>query len=835
MKNKPLDPVYPAQAAMKIVAFAVALLCSGALSPSLAQSGAAKGEAPAQRNLQVQASAAPAVNNAQRVALVIGNSAYKDAPLSNPVNDARAIAKALQESGFSVISRENTDQRAMLAALREFGDQLRGGGTGLFYYAGHGMQIKGRNYLIPVGASIEREDEVAYNAVDAQAVLDKMEAAGNIANIMILDACRNNPFTRSTRSGAAGLAQMDAPVGTLVAYATSPGAVASDGSGSNGLYTQHLLTAIRQPGNKVEDVFKQVRANVRRDSQGKQVPWESTSLEGDFYFRGGSVVVVPFDSGSAVEAALWDAVKASTLSIEIRAYLNRYPTGKFAADARAQLLKLQPVVAVAVIAAPTSQPLVAATPTPSQPAKPTKTGNHTTHINYSVGDSWTFASDKVRNLKSSAYTQKVVSLGANGDAVFNAGGVLTASGQFSYLPNFERERFYSAGYRMVPTQLSPGFKEPISYDVLSKYKDDGREVKFVGKGSIEVIGREKVSTPAGDFLAWRIRRLAQGANTNNGEELLLDHTFWFVPEVKRVVAQDIFETSVKTGKTILQERVALQSFSLADAKATAAAQANQMQAAGQNGGVSFASAGTGVAGDQAAVDQRTAELLANLTIKPVETQPVTPTPGKLQRQAALRNSAGFSVGDRWLYQTVDKFKQEVVSNWSRKINGFNSDGSIKLSDGFATWTADGAIQSLHGTNGYVREYSPAYKWVPSQLEVGRTEPIKHSMVWRNADGTHGVEERDGTLKVLAKEMIKVPAGEFEAWKVEFTGFANGKNLSKSSAYVVRITDTKWYVPALHNFVASEFEQRSQNNNIEFYERQELTSFTVRGADSFAGR
>jgi hypothetical protein len=147
------------------------------------------------------------------------------------------------------------------------------------------MQIKGRNYLIPVGASIESEDEVPYQALDAQAVLDKMESAGNAMNLLILDACRNNPFLRSARSGAQGLAQMDAPVGTLVAFATSPGAVAADGGGRHGLYTLHLLNSIRQPALKVEEVFKQVRAAVRRDSLGRQVPWESTSLEGDFYFH----------------------------------------------------------------------------------------------------------------------------------------------------------------------------------------------------------------------------------------------------------------------------------------------------------------------------------------------------------------------------------------------------------------------------------------------------------------------------------------------------------------------------------------------------------------------
>jgi hypothetical protein len=241
--------------------------------------------AQAQKPPASQPSAATSGIAEQRIALVIGNSAYKDSPLGNPVNDARAIAGALQKSGFKVIERENLGLKDMQVALREFGDALKkGGGVGLFYYAGHGMQVKGRNFLIPVDAQIEREDEVAYNSVDAGQVLDKMEAAGNRLNIVILDACRNNPFPRAFRSGSAGLAQMDAPIGTLIAFATAPGAVASDGPGKNGLYTQYLLQAMQQPGVKIEDVFKNVRAGVRRDSQGKQIPWESTSLEGDFVF-----------------------------------------------------------------------------------------------------------------------------------------------------------------------------------------------------------------------------------------------------------------------------------------------------------------------------------------------------------------------------------------------------------------------------------------------------------------------------------------------------------------------------------------------------------------------
>jgi caspase domain-containing protein len=236
------------------------------------------------RVLRMTSPAVPSAAREPRIALVIGNGHYKQSPLANPVNDARAVARALADSGFAVTQKEDLGQREMQIALREFGDALMHGGVGLFYFAGHGVQVKGRNYLIPVDADIEREDEVAYSGVDANQVLDKMESANNRLNIVILDACRNNPFARSYRSSAAGLAQMDAPVGTLVAFSTAPGSVASDGQGENGLYTQHLLKAMREPGAKIEDVFKRVRANVRRDSKGKQIPWESTSLEGDFIF-----------------------------------------------------------------------------------------------------------------------------------------------------------------------------------------------------------------------------------------------------------------------------------------------------------------------------------------------------------------------------------------------------------------------------------------------------------------------------------------------------------------------------------------------------------------------
>jgi uncharacterized caspase-like protein len=236
----------------------------------------------AQRNLSV---ALPPPSE-QRVALIIGNAAYPEAPLRNPANDASDVAAALRELGFDVFLARDSGQREMKQAIRGFGERLASGGVGVFYYAGHGLQFKGRNYLVPIGARIDREADIEDEAVDVNFVLAQMEEARNRLNIVILDACRNNPYARSSRSVARGLAQMDATSGTLIAFATAPGSIAADGSGRNGVYTKHLLQQIAQPGLPVELMLKRVRNAVMEETKDRQVPWESSSLRGaDFYFR----------------------------------------------------------------------------------------------------------------------------------------------------------------------------------------------------------------------------------------------------------------------------------------------------------------------------------------------------------------------------------------------------------------------------------------------------------------------------------------------------------------------------------------------------------------------
>jgi uncharacterized caspase-like protein len=255
--------------------------------------------------------AQPALGALPRFALVIGNGRYQDVPLKNAQNDAKAIAEQLTRVGFEVTLKLDSTRSEMVETIRAFGAKLgKQKGIGLFYFAGHGAQLAWRNYLIPVDAKIKNIAEMQAQAVDMETLLESMTRARNAMNLIILDACRDNPFGGDVRVGQKGLSQVDAPPGTLLAYATAPGNVAADGSGANGLYTEHVLKEMLMPAAKIEDVFKRVRLNVRRQSRGQQVPWESTSLEQDFYFIPPKEVrklsLEKTESQFAEELALWE-------------------------------------------------------------------------------------------------------------------------------------------------------------------------------------------------------------------------------------------------------------------------------------------------------------------------------------------------------------------------------------------------------------------------------------------------------------------------------------------------------------------------------------------------
>jgi formylglycine-generating enzyme required for sulfatase activity len=289
-------------------------------------------------------------SQSNRIALVIGNGSYSIGPLKNPVNDAKGMSTVLKDRGFSVLLLTNANQRQMEKAIGRFGKQLRDGGVGLFFYAGHGMQVDGVNYLIPIGANIEAEEDIKFESVNANRILAKMLAAGNGLNMVFLDACRNNPFARSFRSSSNGLATMDAPSGSLLAFATAPGKTAADGAGKNGLFTGHLIRQMKNPDLSLTKLMMEVRKGVLRDSENKQTPWDVSSLTGDFYFhdKEGRVIpqkeitvskpsIAPDTVASVLESEMWDMVKDSRNVTDLEVFIESFPNGAYRSKADSKL------------------------------------------------------------------------------------------------------------------------------------------------------------------------------------------------------------------------------------------------------------------------------------------------------------------------------------------------------------------------------------------------------------------------------------------------------------------------------------------------------------------
>jgi formylglycine-generating enzyme required for sulfatase activity len=328
-----------------------------------------------------------------RVALVIGNSAYAASPLRNPANDAADLAAELEKKGFNVLLRENVGERGLKEAVDEFAKFLKRGGVGLFFFAGHGVQFGDQNYLMPTDIPFKSEADIKYKSVSAEYVLARMAEAGNRVNIVILDACRDNPFS-SSQSGSKGLGAMNVgrnERGTYISYATSPGSTAADGSGRNGMYTKHLLRSLELRDSDIDKVFGRVRSGVVQDTDGNQVPWTSTSIIGNFYFdpdeerRAAAQPVAPTlkagkdeqeepaQSGQPYdpveEKATWDRIRISQNAADYNNYLSKFPGGPNAAFARFRLKRLGGTESAPSAAASRPSPAAQFQP-PPRPAAP---------------------------------------------------------------------------------------------------------------------------------------------------------------------------------------------------------------------------------------------------------------------------------------------------------------------------------------------------------------------------------------------------------------------------------------------------------------------------------
>jgi uncharacterized caspase-like protein len=498
--------------------------------------------AASERQLQI-APAKPAPHGEKRLALIIGNAAYKTAPLRNPVNDARAIAKALASSGFRVTVLEDATQATMFRAIRRFGDDLQSGGVGLFYYAGHGMQVRGKNYLLPVNADMEREDEVEFQAIDANVVLSKMDSAKNSLNIMVLDACRNNPFARSFRSSAQGLAQMEAPSGTLIAFATAPGSVAADGDGSNGLYTKHLLDHIGRPGLPVEQLFKQVRIGVTKETSDRQVPWESSSLKGDFFFIAPDASQQTEAQRQDTERRIASAVKDEREKLAAERAAMERVIREMLAKQRAELEQeirraggKIPVAAPAAPATPATPAAAAPAPVQTASAAPTALAGFNDSRYPTIGDYWEYTYKDTMTRATRPMRFEVVGVSKEGilDKTESKGIPLTRV--YSDGPDL----FFTDGgdtWHFAPYLLA--FQPDVAsqrWGKLYPLNDSVCRTLFSCLYEGKVAGRERVATPAGTFEATKVVIDFQaGSPSGSRAPILRQATFWYSETAKRVV------------------------------------------------------------------------------------------------------------------------------------------------------------------------------------------------------------------------------------------------------------------------------------------------------------
>ncbi len=497
-------------------------------------------------SLAAESSSTPALTKLPRHALVIGNSQYLNGPLVNPKNDAQAIAEHLRQAGFSVTLKLDAGRRELQEAIHNYGAVLnRDKGVGVFYYAGHGVQLNWRNFLLPVDAKIRSKGDIQSEAIDLGLLLDALTRARNALNLIILDACRNNPFGPDFRTDEPGLSQLDAPPGTFLAYATAPGNTAEDGEGSHGLYTDRLLQEMLVPGAAVEDVFKRVRLAVRKTSQGEQIPWESTSLEADFSFLPGQSTR---DSAKEFESDLasWQKLRSGGLPEQLEAFIRQRPNGKFAELAQFHLDRLLAAKGEKPVK-PRSNPSEICTPDKPGIAAPYAAPYPAPYAGltqaYEVGERYSY-----RHLDLLSHTEKVRSVATvtriDGDEVhFSDGQVSDPFGNNVRAPDGRRwtpYQFFIADYQL-------GKRWPAQFIVTLA---DGRQVN--NEFQLRVASRERITLAAGTFDAFRIE--VRGTNLSNGD--VLERTAWVAPEQMRGFLA--IETIIKrNGKLIEGKRTEL--------------------------------------------------------------------------------------------------------------------------------------------------------------------------------------------------------------------------------------------------------------------------------------
>jgi hypothetical protein len=497
-----------------------------------------------------------AADDPSRVALVVGNDEYPRSPLVNAVNDARAVADLLRTAGFRVDLHTDTPRDTLAKAVEAFGAAIARPQVKLavFYYAGHGAQVDWRNYLVPVDAKVTSAKELSAGCFDLGVLLEQLAKTRDKVFVVILDACRDKPLGPAFQPERRGLSPFDAPAGTVLAFSTAPGAVASDGPGKHGLYTESLVREFSVHGARIEDAFKRVRLSVRLASGGAQIPWESTSLESDvFLFPGAKKLSdAELERMFEQELATWNRIKNSKDVKDWAAYLREHPNGKFSEIAQARLNALMPIPKAESPAPPpvgsAANPLElkAGTPIPdfyASSGNPYSAGIYPLGRRFRVGDEATYAIlDPFSKVRQGLDRLRITKVDPDGDRVeINDGASVS-----DLMGNMLKigPVVFDAPAQVFPAELQLGKKWTARFRRKDSYGYSESDIDF------QVLRREKVVVPAGEFDTFRIDGRGVGRHARGVSRL--EVRTWVVPALVFSIRREQLVEGGRAGGEILE-------------------------------------------------------------------------------------------------------------------------------------------------------------------------------------------------------------------------------------------------------------------------------------------
>lgn len=720
----------------------------------------------------------------ERVALVIGNSSYPKVPLLNPRNDAQGMTTLLRQAGFVVDQQLDTTKDQLSTAVSRFGATIKDPKVkfALFYYAGHGLQQDWRNYLVPVSAEIKSAADVRNTTVDVSDLLAYMDQAKGRSFLVILDACRDDPFSGAYRPPAKGLSQFDAPVGSLLAYSTAPGSVAQDGEGENGLYTSHLLREFAVRGTRLEDAFKRVRLNVRLASQGQQIPWESTSLEDDVYlFPSERAKLSDAEQDQLLEQEIksWLRVRSTTDYRQLANFIREYPSGSASELAQARLNRLMTAEARrnaqgSIQIASLPGPLVRDSQARPEPESGPQAA--------AQAEAQRAEAARLETARL-AEQQQALRLDA---ARVEAQRVAAAQQEAARLEAERMALQRAETARLEQQQLAQSRARAAELEAQRVAAERALREAELARADAERLAASRLQ-------AQRLEQAQREAARQEEQALSLRRA-----QAARLEEQQQQQARARAAELEAQRVAALRA--VQEAEAERSRQQQQEEAAPQE-----------AARLAAERDQAAATVIAAVTPSTATTEPapdfgasIAATPyfkGYQEHQRVYRP------GDVFNYQVLDVFTR-ASKPLSLQVTAVDVDGDrVEYNNGeYLSDTMGNIIGNPRGGFNTPRQFYPA------ELYVGK----KWRTVFKQSRLNGIVYTYRYDMKVVGRETIAVPAGTFDTFKIEARGFNMQLN--------ARLERNIWVAPGVSGDIAHEILVRLRNGVIEQNDRQELVSY-----------